>query len=630
MNKKKKSSKILLAVLLSVFLISAFFSDKNRIGIVRAAEEAVPADGVYQINGVLKHASANQDSMGNGAIKKPMELRVKNGEATLRLELVALNSKLGSINFKGYLAYMNYFPDWHGGSNGYTLPTEEEPVATNVESYYEEKDNGYDCPHFLTMPVTLYEKEIWTQIFVPVMENIAAGTGEQYARLQLDWSTLKRTGDLPEETTTEDKGNTTTTAKNEETVKTVDKTVLHTLILSATSMAARESVYTSSSIKALKTAISSAEDVFYNEKATQAQVNAQAKKLSKAVVNLEQKSASGTSSPTTESLNIKSLSNGTYVVDGAVYKTDQNTTSMADDAINHKVKITVKKGKYTLTLDFKKMNINGQAGYLGKLRYYKTGYKIDNYGAPTGSLKSVTIDTYQKDSKGKKIKDSFGTNYPDKVSFPMISEVKEDGWVPLQVFVPIMDSISKGSGTQKVWLKLDFSTLASATKNSFKDTSSNRSNKSTGSSSKTSTGTSGKGISSGGSSSSSGKAIGASALKSATSLPGSVSSRNSTSKNSGSTLPQNNASKTTSHLTAAQKAAAGNGGLDSSTGNETDMGNIGSDTDTTSDAAEASSEETGTATSSKKKSSASILPSFMSILAVLAGGAYKMWSRRLF
>ena len=82
MNKKKKDSKILLAVLFSVFLISAFFSDKNRIGIVQA-EEFAPKDGVYQINGVLKHASSNQDSMGNGAIKKPMELRIKNGEATL-------------------------------------------------------------------------------------------------------------------------------------------------------------------------------------------------------------------------------------------------------------------------------------------------------------------------------------------------------------------------------------------------------------------------------------------------------------------------------------------------------------------------------------------------------------------
>lgn len=622
MNKKKKDSKILLAVLFSVFLISAIFSDKNRIGIVQA-EESVPKDGVYQINGVLKHASSSQDSMGNGAIKKPMELRIKNGEATLRLELVALSSKLGSINFKGYLAYMNYFPDWHGGSNGYTLPTEEEPVATEVESYYEEKDNGYDCPHYLKMPVTFYEKEVWTQIFVPVMETIAAGTGEQYARLQLDWSTLKIVGDLPEETTTEDKGDTTTTSKKEETVKTVDKTVLHTLILSATSMAARENIYTSSSIKALKTAISSAEDVFYNEKATQAQVNAQAKKLSKAVVNLEQKAVSGTSSSTTESLNINSLSDGTYVVDGAVYKTDQNTTSMADDAINHKVKLTVKKGKYNLTLDFKKMNIKGQAGYLGKLRYYKTGYRTDNYGVPTGTLKNVTIDTYQKDSKGKKIKDSFGSNYPDKVTFPMIAEVKEGGWVPLQVFVPIMDSISKGSGTQNVWLKLDFSTLASATKNSFKDTGSSSSGtgkSSSGSSNSSSKTSSGTGSSSNGTST--GKAIGASALKSATSLP------NAANNNSNATSNQKNTSMPLGKLTAKEKAAtvAGNAQGDLQTGMDTTENT----TDSLAGSEEGDSTTESAASSQKKKSSASILPSFMSILAVLAGGAYKIWSRRLF
>ena len=57
----------------------------------------------------------------------------------------------------------------------------------------------------------------------------------------------------------------------------------------------------------------------------------------------------------------------------------------------------------------------------------------------------------------------------------MITEAKKDGYVPLQVFVPIMDSISKGSGTQPVFLHLDWSTLKKTTKNDpdFKDTSSN-------------------------------------------------------------------------------------------------------------------------------------------------------------
>ena len=47
----------------------------------------------------------------------------------------------------------------------------------------------------------------------------------------------------------------------------------------------------------------------------------------------------------------------------------------------------------------------------------------------------------------------------------MISKAKNDGYVPLQVFVPIMDAISPGSGTQAVYLKLDLNSIK-AVKNS--------------------------------------------------------------------------------------------------------------------------------------------------------------------
>ena len=47
----------------------------------------------------------------------------------------------------------------------------------------------------------------------------------------------------------------------------------------------------------------------------------------------------------------------------------------------------------------------------------------------------------------------------------MISKAKNDGYVPLQVFVPIMDAISPGSGTQALYLKLDFNSIK-AVKNS--------------------------------------------------------------------------------------------------------------------------------------------------------------------
>ena len=121
-------------------------------------------------------------------------------------------------------------------------------------------------------------------------------------------------------------------------------------------------------------------------------------------------------------------------------------------------------------MDFKGLTINGQLGYLGTLKYFKTGYKTDKYGAPSGSLGKVTVDSYQKYTNGKLVTDNFGTNYPDVVTFPLIEEAKSDGYVPVQVFVPIMDSITKGTGTQPAYLKLDWNTLK---KTSSKDSSFN-------------------------------------------------------------------------------------------------------------------------------------------------------------
>lgn len=47
-------------------------------------------------------------------------------------ECQALSTKLGSVNFKGYLAQMGYFPDWDKESQ----PTNELAEPIKVESYY--------------------------------------------------------------------------------------------------------------------------------------------------------------------------------------------------------------------------------------------------------------------------------------------------------------------------------------------------------------------------------------------------------------------------------------------------------------------------------------------------------------
>ena len=186
-----------------------------------------------------------------------------------------------------------------------------------------------------------------------------------------------------------------------------------------------------------------------------------------------------------EELDIKTLSDGVYYLSGKMLKTDKQSVSMANEALDHTVKLTVKKKKYTLTLNFSGLTINGQKGYLGWLKYYKTGYKTDAYGAPSGSMQAVTVTKKQNNA-----------DYPKEISFSMIEEAKEDGYVPLQVFVPVMDAISAGSGTQNVYLKLDLEGITQDKKSVKKESESNQTD---GSSSKKNTGSTTAGSTSAGS-----------------------------------------------------------------------------------------------------------------------------------
>lgn len=60
----------------------------------------------------LRSASSDQASMGNAGIIQPIQLIVKNGTYTVRTECKALSTKLGKLDFTGYLAQMSYFPNW--------------------------------------------------------------------------------------------------------------------------------------------------------------------------------------------------------------------------------------------------------------------------------------------------------------------------------------------------------------------------------------------------------------------------------------------------------------------------------------------------------------------------------------
>uniref|UniRef100_UPI003A90D2E8 NEAT domain-containing protein n=1 Tax=Eubacterium maltosivorans TaxID=2041044 RepID=UPI003A90D2E8 len=365
---------------------------------------------------------------------------------------------------------------------------------------------GVLYPEYVSMPVDLNDEEIWVQVYVPVMESVSAGSGTQLARLQLDWDTLSQTSgtktdktalkDLINQAEQQKQGDAsdivyevlTRAIDSAEAVnmnmnvdqKAVDATVIalqsaidvmpkataadkEKLAEKITEAEAIESTqYTEDTYNALEEAIKAAKDIYDSANATQEQVDERVIKLESALTNLVERP-----------LDVKHLADGIYAVTGDMQKVDKVTPSMSNEAINHTLKLTVEDGKYTLSMDFKGLKISSQFGYLGALKYYKTGYSLDQYGNPIGELADVTVESYQTDEDGTLISDTFGTNYPDIISFEMISEAREDGYVPLQVFVPIMENISAGTGTQSVFLHLDWNSLKKATADDpgFTDTS---------------------------------------------------------------------------------------------------------------------------------------------------------------
>ena len=308
-----------------------------------ADEKNILEDGTYTMQSFLRSASSDQASMGNAGIVQPIQLIVKNGTYTVKAECKALSTKLGKINFTGYLAQMSYFPNWKTTSGKIEAPENETPIPINIESYFENTYDSYNdpktgtdskvkgklYPHYMNFPVNYQQEEMWVQVYVPVMEAISKGSGLQYARFQFDWSTLKKVSDetkIESSVTTQQDKQTTTTVKESQVKKTTTKK---------------------------------------------------------------------------SKLNIKKLEDGIYSISGKMLKTDKKTESMANEAINHKIKLTVKNGKYDITLDFKGLNISSSYGYLSKIKYFTNTYKIDQYKVPTGSLKNVTVDSYQKDTKRK-------------------------------------------------------------------------------------------------------------------------------------------------------------------------------------------------------------------------------------
>ena len=221
--------------------------------------------------------------------------------------------------------------------------------------------------------------------------------------------------------------------------------------------------YTEESWDALQNAIASAEEALDNPNLSQNDISGQKLNLQNAMNGL---AVEGT-------LDKNNLEDGVYSVYGEMIKTNREEKSMSNDAINHYIKLTVEDGKYYLNMDFHGLAYLNKFGYLAELSYYDDGYTYGQYGTVEGTLIPATVLSTQKNADGSDLYDEFnqaggsyeGKLYPDQIKFPLVADAlaDKDGYVPLHVFVPVMEDISAGTGDQDVLLKLDWSTLTETT-----------------------------------------------------------------------------------------------------------------------------------------------------------------------
>ena len=296
-----------------------------------------------------------------------------------------------------------------------------------------------------------------------------AGKKEETAYTPSSWKVFSEKVDLAKQVQLDSEASTAEVTKAVEEltnamnglVERADTAELNNLIQEAESM--KNNGYTEDSWNQLQTVIQEAKALLENADTSQSEVNNQITALQQAMDGLKKDGE----------LDKNNLEDGVYSIYGEMVKVNRKDLSMSNDAINHTVKLTVENGQYYLTMDFKGLSYLNKFGYLAELSYYDNGFVYEQYGEINGTLIAAEVLSTQKNADGTDVMDEFnqtggsyeGKLYPDQVKFPLVSDAlnDEDGCVPLQVFVPVMEDISAGSGTQNVLLKLDWSTLKETT-----------------------------------------------------------------------------------------------------------------------------------------------------------------------
>ncbi len=164
------------------------------------------ADGVYSLEFTMVKMNRTDLSMSNDAVNHTAKLEVKDGQYNLTVNFKGLHY----LNRFGYLAKLSYYEDGYtygkyGAVSGTLLPatvlaTQKNSDGTDVTDEFNIAGGvaeGQLYPLTVTFPVVNTAKAdadglIPLHVFVPVMEDIAAGNGDQDVLMKLDKTTLKK------------------------------------------------------------------------------------------------------------------------------------------------------------------------------------------------------------------------------------------------------------------------------------------------------------------------------------------------------------------------------------------------------------------------------------------------------
>ena len=407
MNKKLWKTAVI-AVTALTFTAGLMPAVPQKSDISASAEETV--SDTYSVSIKLMQFHSTEVSMGNASMNPEAHIVVNaDGTAEIRIDMQSM-TYLGQDGYLGWLKKVTKIVS----ENAYQYPTEVETLDavaieeyTNIYDLFNNPESEYAdpivegkwYPKVLSIPIDFenQEDEILVQVYVPVMESIMQGGGTKFAVLDIDWDSLRKESGSSEEPTETTESETTDTTEETSTTETTIQTETET---SETETTATE-----------PTAVTPSD--------------------------------------------YDNLEDGKYELQAEMIKADRTSYSMSNNGINHTVQLEVINGEYFLTVQFKGLAIYNQFGYLQDLYYYNKGYTYNTYGQPEGSVtKAEVISTYD-------VVDQYNSAeklYPELLKFPLVDKAGGE-YVPLRVFVPIMEAIADGTGTQNVLMKLDWSKL---------------------------------------------------------------------------------------------------------------------------------------------------------------------------